>query len=271
MLDKSVFYSILNNIQPKGLAMNKRRTFRETMRKLGKKLRSILFPTDTERKRAWHQEDERQARYEKYIPHFIPKTYATIFSWFPLCMFIFFMTFGLSVIEQSEEINNEAQKEYQKTLKETNNPDVANQVAQHYIKTRQITNDTQALNAWNCVMQPLNLDKNTILNWLILSEGTIIGLSPTLVLAHRKRIVNKMHAEKWKMISPIDNTDRKIIQNMSKDSPNYFHHLTMSLTGPEKLKKYKKIAEPIIRGYMESHPNDRKATIILKAFTGKTK
>ncbi len=251
--------------------MSKKRTFHDKMHRLGKKLRSALLPTDTEKKRTWHQEDERRTRYEKYIPHFMPKTYATIASWFPLCMFIFFMTFGISVIENSEKIAEEAAQEYKKVFQGTNNKNIATMAAQEYIEQHPVTHDTQMLNAWNCIMQPLNLDKNTTLNWLILLEGTIIGLAPTLVLAHRKRIIDKMHAEKWKLITPIDRTDRKIIQNMSKDSPNHFHHLTFSLTSPEKLKKYKKIAPPIIRGYMELHPNDRKAAIILKAFTGKIK
>lgn len=247
--------------------MSKERTFRYKMRKLGKKLRSALLPTDTEKKRAWHQEDERQTRYEKYIPNFMPKTYATIASWFPLCMFIFFMTFGISVIENSEKIAEEAAQEYKKVFQGTNNKNIATMAAQEYIEQHPVTHDTQMLNAWNCIMQPLHLDKNTTLNWLILLQGTIIGVAPIVVLAHRKRIVDKMHAEKWKLISPLDKTDRKIIHDMSMDAPNYFYHLTLSLTGPEKLKKYKKIAIPIVQGYAKSHPEDNKRTMaILKAF-----
>lgn len=251
---------------------NKKQKFYNKLYGARKKLRSVLFPTDTELKRAWHQEDERQTRYEKYIPYFMPKTYATIASWFPLCMFIFFMTFGISVIEDSKKIAEEAAQEYKTVLQKTNNQNLATMAAQKYMEQHPVTHDTQMLNAWNCIMQPLHLDKNTIMNWLILLQGTIIGLAPSVVLAHRKRIVDKMHAEKWKLISPLDKTDRKIIHDMSRDAPNYFYHLTLSLTGPEKLKKYKKIAIPIVQGYAKSHPEDNKRTMaILKAFTGKTK
>ncbi len=239
----------------------------QKIRNIVKMLRMSLCPTPSEQQRAWHQEDERRTRYEKYIPHFMPKTYATIFSWFPLCMFIFFMTFGISVIERSEKITEEAAQEYKKVFQETNNKNIATMAAQEYMEQHPVTHDTQMLNAWNCIMQPLHLDKNTTLNWLILLQGTIIGLTPTLVLAHRKRVVDKMHAEKWKLISPLDKTDRKIIHDMSRDAPNYFYHLTLSLTGPEKLKKYKKIAIPIVQGYAKSHPEDNKRTMaILKVF-----
>lgn len=260
----------MNKITKKHLKVRLKR-FKNQLCDASKKLRITLFPTPFEQQRAWAIEDERQTRYEKYIPHFIPKTYAVIVSWFPLCMFIFFMTFGLSVIERSEKITEEAQQEYKKVFQETNNQNIAIQAAQKYIEKHPTTHDTQMLSAWNYIMQPLNLDKNTTLNWLILLQGTIIGLTPTVVLSHRKRLVDKMYAEKWKLVSPIDKTDRKIIHDMSMDAPNYFYHLTLSLTGPEKLKKYKKIAIPIVQGYAKSHPQDNaKAMAILRAFN-KTK
>ena len=250
---------------------NKKQKFYNNLRKIRKKLRPVLFPTEIERKRAEHKQEQQLERYEKYIPHFMAKTYATLAFWFPICMFIYFMMFGISITERGEQINNELEKKYQEVLAETNDVFMAYKAANEYREKHPVTHDTQMLTAWNYIMTPLNLNRNTPLNWLILFEGAILGLTPTLAMAHRKRIVDKMHAEKWKLINPIDKTDRKIIQNMSKDSPSNFHHLALSLTGPDKFEKYKKIAPPIIRGYMASHPEDNRAAMILKAFTGKTK
>ena len=250
---------------------NKKQKFYNKLHEIRKKLRSVLFPTETERKRTEHTKEQQQERYEKYIPHFMAKTYTNIASWFPLCMFIYFMMFGISVTELTEQTNKESEKKYQEVLDKTNDVFVAYKVANEYRETHPVTHDTQMLTAWNYIMTPLNLNRDTPLNWLILLEGTILGLTPTLAMAHRKKIVDKMYAEKWKLITPIDRTDRKIIHDMSRDAPNYFYHLTLSLTGPEKLRKYKKIAPSIIRGYLETHPEDNRAARILKAYTGKTK
>lgn len=253
------------------MAMNMKKRIYRKLRNIGRNLRSALFPTDTEQKRKWRQEEQKQERYEKYIPNFMTTTYTTTVSYFFLGMFIYFMMFGISVTERTEKVNTESRREYKRVLAETKDIEAANLAVVEYTHKHPVTNDVQMKMVWDRVMTPLGLNKNTYLNWLILLEGTIIGLAPTLVLAHRKSVIDKMHAEKWKLMGPIDKIDTQIIQSMSKDSPNYFYHLTMSLTGPEKLTKYKKIAIPIIRGYMESNPQDKKAAAILKAFIGKIK
>lgn len=222
-----------------------------------RKLRIALFPTPFEQQRAWQIEEERTNRYEKYIPHYTARTYLLPITWFLWVWFVYFMIFGISMDKHNNTIDTEPF-------------DTANTEINH-IEYEPAKQSPQFAQKWNYVMKSLNPDKETYLNYLILLQGTLVGLAPTLALGHRKRIVDKMHAEKWKMINPIDETDRKIIRNMSKDAPNYFYHLTLSLTGPEKMKKYKNIAPSIIRGYMESHPQDKKAAIMLKEFNGKTK
>ena len=240
--------------------MNKTRKIYRNLQSTGKKLRIALFPTPSELQHAWKIEEERTNRYEKYIPHYTAQAYIVPATWFVLACFMFLMIFGITMNEQKNKTNNEPQ-------------DTADtEIIEHSKYEQMIKNNQHVAWLWNYVMNPLNLNKDTYINWLILLQGTIIGLTPTLALAHRKRIVDKMYAEKWKLISPIDNTDKKIIYNMSKDSPNYFHHLTLSLTSADKLKKYKKVAIPIVQGYAKSHPQDnKKTTAILKAFNGKIK
>lgn len=240
--------------------MNKitKKHLKQKMRNIGKKLREALFPTPSEQHRAWKLEEERTNRYEKYIPHYLAQVYFVPATWFVLIWFAYFMTFGISMNKYNNKINNEPH-------------DTADTVAIEHDNFEPAKQNQPIVQAWNYIMEPLNLDKDTYFNWLILLQGTIIGLTPTLVLAHRKRVVDKMHAEKWKLISPLDKTDRKIIHDMSMDAPNYFHHLTLSLTSADKLKKYKKVAIPIIQGYAKSHPQDNAKTMaILKAFN-KTK
>ena len=239
--------------------MNIKKRFYKKFCGTGKKLRVALFPTPSELQRAWKIEEERTDRYEKYIPHYFTQVYFVPVTWFILIWFVYFMVFGMSINKQNDKTNNEPH-------------DTADTAAIEHDEYTPIKQNLPIVQTWNYVTKPLNLDKNTYLGWLILLQGTIIGMAPTLVLTHRKRIVDKMYAEKWKQISPIDKTDRKIIYNMSKDSPNYFYHLVFSLTSAEKLKKHKKIAIPIIQGYAKSHPQDNKKTMaILKAFDGKTK
>ena len=240
--------------------MNKitKKHLKQKMRNIGKKLRLALLPTPSEQHRAWKLEEERTSRYEKYIPHYSTQAYLVPVAWFFLIWFVYFMLFGISM----NEYNNKM---------ETEPHDTADTVAIEHDEYKPAKQSPPILQTWNYIMKPLNLNKDTYFNWLILLQGTIIGLAPTVVLAHRKRIVDKMYAEKWKLVSPIDKTDRKIIHDMSKDAPNYFHHLTLSLTSADKLKKYKKVAIPIIQGYAKSHPQDNAKTMaILKAFN-KTK
>ena len=175
--------------------MNLKQKFFIKLRKLWQDWRPVLFPTPTERKRKEHQQEQQLERYEKYIPNFMAKTFMLPVSWFFLSMFIYFMIFGISITEREEQINNEAQKKYQEALDKTGDVFTAYKVAQAHREQHTITNDTQALAAWNFVMKPLHLDKATNLNWLILFEGVIIGMMPTLALRHRKKIVDKMHAE----------------------------------------------------------------------------
>lgn len=231
------------------------------LRNTAQTLRETLFPTPTEMHRMWHTENERTDRYEKYIPHYTAQTYFVPASWFLLFWFAYFMIFGISMNNHKQTIDIEPF-------------DTANTEINH-IEFEPAEHNPQIVQAWNYVMKPLNLDKDTYLNWLILLQGTIIGLAPTVILAHRKNLVNKMYAEKWKLISPIDKTDIKIIYNMSKDAPNYFYHLTLSLTSAEKMHKYKKIAAPIIHGYIASHPEpeyNKEVMAILKRFAdSKTK
>lgn len=236
-----------------------------------KKLRPVLFPTETEQKRAWHLEEERQERYKKYIPRFMPKTYATIASWFPLCMFIYFMTFGISIAEHKEQISDKTEKKYQEVLDKTNDVFIAYKAANEYRETHPITNDNQMLWVWNSVMKPLHLDNNTNLNWLILLGGTIIGLGPTLILAHRKKIVDNMYNCKFNKINVYDKIDKKIIYNMSKDSSSYFYHMAFNSVCDEQMKKLKKIAIPIIKGHLKSHPEDLKKALATKIYKQKTK
>ena len=71
------------------------------------------------------------------------------------------------------------------------------------------------------------------------------------------------------IVIPLSYNKDFIVSNFSIVS--WLYHLTLSLTGPDKLQKYKKIAIPIVQGYAKSHPEDNKRTMaILKAF-GKTK
>lgn len=239
----------------------KKRLYRK-FRGTGKKLRVALLPTPSEQQRAWKIEEDRTNRYEKYIPYYTAQVCFAPAAWFILVWFAYFMIFGISMNEYNNKMENEPH-------------DTADTVAIEHDEYKPAKSNPQFVQAWNYVMKPLNLDKDIYLNWLILLQGTIIGIAPTVILAHRKRIVDKMYAEKWKLISPLDKTDRKIIYNMSKDSPNYFYHLTLSLTSAEKMRKYKKIAPPIIQGYMASHPEpeyNKKAMAVLKKFAdGKTK
>ena len=241
--------------------MNIKKRFYKKFRGTGRKLRVALFPTPSEQQRAWKIADDRTNRYEKYIPHYKAHVYLELAAWFVLMWFAYFMIFGISMNEHNQNIDTEPY-------------DTADTEISH-IEYKPAKTNPQFVQAWNHIMKPLNLDKDIYLNWLILLQGTIIGLAPTVVLAHRKNLVNKMYAEKWKLISPIDKTDRKIIYDMSKDSPNYFYHLTLSLTSAEKMRKYRKIAPPIIHGYMASHPKteySEKAMAVLKKFAdSKTK
>lgn len=241
--------------------MNITKYLAKKLRKAWSKLRPVVWPTDSEKKYKWQQEEERTDRYEKYIPHYKAQTYLALAAWFILMWFAYFMIFGISMNEHNQNTDSEPHD----TADTEIDP----------IEYKPAKANPQFVQAWNYVMKPLNLDKDIYLNWLILLQGTIIGLAPTLALAHRKRIVDKMYAEKWKQISPIDKTDRKIIYNMSKDSPNYFYHLTLSLTSAEKMRKYKKIAPPIIQGYMVSHPkpeySEKTMTVLKKLANGKTK
>ena len=241
------------------------------LRDFAKKLRIMLFPTATEQKRKLQQEAERTDRYEKYIPNYMKQVYTTIVLWGVLACFGYFMMFGISKNIENDLVRIESRKKYKEVLKSTRNFDDADNAAAEYIKQHPVKVDSQIDTAWNYVMKPLNLDNDVYINILILIAGAAVGLKPIITLEHRKKIVDKMHAEKWKFINPIDKTDDKIIHDMSKDTPNYFYHLTLSLTGPDKLQKYKKIAIPIVQGYAKSHPEDNKRTMaILKAF-GKTK
>lgn len=241
--------------------MNIKKRFYRKFRGTGKKLRVALFPTPSEQQRAWKIEEDRINRYEKYIPHYTAQVYLALASWFILAWFAYFMIFGISMNNHNQNVDTEPY-------------DTADTEISH-IEYKPAKSNPQFVQAWNYVMKSLNLDKDIYLNWLILLQGTIIGLAPTLALTHRKRIVDKMYAEKWKLISPIDKTDRKIIYDMSKDSPNYFYHLTLSLTSAEKMRKYKKIATPIIQGYMASHPkpeySEKTMAVLKKIADNKTK
>ena len=64
-----------------------------------------------------------------------------------------------------------------------------------------------------------------------------------------KKIVDKMHAEKWKFINPIDKTDDKIIHDMSKDTPNYFYHLTIYIYASNCLNVYHILVTHVIHGW----------------------
>lgn len=243
---------------PKRTPMDIRKRIYKNFRGTGRKLRLALLPTPSEQYRAWKLEEERTNRYAKYIPHYLAQVYIVPATWFFLMWFVYFMLFGISMNEHNNKMENEPR-------------DTADTIAIEHDEYEYAKQNPPIAQTWNYIMKPLNLDKDTYFNWLILLQGTLIGLTPTLALSHRKRIVDKMYAEKWKLVSPIDKTDRKIIHDMSMDAPNYFYHLTLSLTGPEKLKKYKKIAIPIIQGYAKSHPQDNAKTMaILKAFN-KTK
>lgn len=252
--------------------MNIKDRFYNKIRKIKNKLRLILFPTDTEKKRKWHQEEERTDRYEKYIPHFMAKTYVNIALWFPLCMFIYFMTFGISMNIHNDKVHIESRKKYKEVLKETKDFDAADIAAQEYIKNHPVAHiDPQTKIAWDYIMTPLGLDKDIYINLLILLGGVVTGLGPTISLAHRKKIVDNMHYGKFDKIDIHDKTDKKIIYNMSKDSSSYFYHIAFNSVCDEQMRKLKKIAIPIIKGHLKSHPEDLNKALATKIYQHRTK
>lgn len=236
------------------------------LRKAWSKLRPVVWPTDSEKKYKWQQEEERTDRYEKYIPHYNALTYVLPITWFFLCMFTYFMLFGISMNANNDQVRIESRKKYKEVLKETRDFDAADIAAQEYIKNHPVHVDPQVKAAWDYIMTPLGLDKDIYINILILLSGLTTGLGPTISLAHRKKIVDNMHYGKFDKIDVHDKTDKKIIYNMSKDSSNYFYHVAFHSVCDQKVKELKKIAIPIIKGHLESHPEDLNKALTIKIY-----
>ena len=138
----------------------KKRIIINKLRNIGKKLRIALFPTSTEEKRKWQQECERTDRYEKYIPNYMPKVYATIISWFVLACFGYFMTFGISRNIDNDLVRIESRKKYKEVLLSTRDFDSADKAATEYVEQHPVKVEPQVNMAWDYVMKPIGLDKD---------------------------------------------------------------------------------------------------------------
>ena len=247
--------------------MNIKKSILNKIRTTAKRLQPILLPTQYQQQQKWKAEEERIDRYNKYIPNYVKSEIIAYISCCILALFVFFMTFGISLNSNIDELKYEQREIYKKTLKETHDFDIAEQVAKEYVEQHPVKYNEQTKAIWDTIMKPLGLEQSVVVNSILLFFGVCAGISPALTLYHRRKIVDNMHENKLEKIKPNDETDKQIIYDMAKDNNSYFYHIAFNSTNPKHKNKYTLLIKPIIDGHLAGHPEDKgKAMLILKRF-----